>query len=272
MVVDDAVQVVEADPPRAPPAISGHAVTRRTEASQPLHVDVQERPRPRPLVAPRRRRGRLRAGREAVAAEHLPDRRAGSADDPGQAARPVARLPPRTHDRSLVCLAEPPRADSRPTRAIDERDSRPPLAPQVAMPPAMRGGGRDAECGRGGSQRETALDRKAERIAPGRSELGVSVEQHLALLLAVVFARRTAFKEGRTLPQPFTTCVGDSPRPRAGARGHPDDHLVGYPKTRATGTCNTEKGARGEPKAAALAAPSARLEDLRSEVRWLVAV
>jgi hypothetical protein len=52
----------------------------------------------------------------------------------------------------------------------------------------------------------------------------------------------------------------------------PDDHLVGYPKTRATGTCNTEKGARGEPKAAALAAPSARLEDLRSEVRWLVAV
>ena len=49
-----------------------------------------------------------------------------------------------------------------------------------------------------GSDRAAAANRLDERTPPSKSELGVSVKLHLALLLAVVFARRTASKEGRT--------------------------------------------------------------------------
>jgi hypothetical protein len=58
VVVDDAMQVLDADRTRAPLPISGNAMSRRAEAGEPLDVDVQERSRPRPLVAPWRRHAR----------------------------------------------------------------------------------------------------------------------------------------------------------------------------------------------------------------------
>src|SRR6059058_4952627 len=95
----------------------------------------------------------------------------------------------------------------RTARAVEQR-TWPPLALEPTMPPAVRSRGRDAEGGRGRSQRETTLDRGNQGKATGQSELGVSVQIHPRPPLSVSPGRPTASKEGRIAPQPFTTSVG----------------------------------------------------------------
>ena len=51
VVVDDAVQVVEADAGCERRADHRYAMAGPIEAGEPLHIDVQQRARPRPLVA-----------------------------------------------------------------------------------------------------------------------------------------------------------------------------------------------------------------------------
>src|SRR4051812_36171957 len=108
MVVYHAVQVVVADPAVQilRPSVAGDAVTRDAEAGEPLHVHVQERARPRPLVAAVALRLPAWPSREPMPPEHLPDRRAGPAHDPRQPPRPEVRLTSRAQDRA------PPRPPS----------------------------------------------------------------------------------------------------------------------------------------------------------------
>src|SRR5262245_20515398 len=73
---------------------------------------------------------------------------------------------------------------------------------------------RHAERGRGRLQRHPLLDRAHQRKPTGQSELGVSVQIHPRPPLSVSPGRPTASKEGRIEPQPFTTSVGGTTRPR----------------------------------------------------------
>src|SRR5436190_13637949 len=129
-------------------------MTGLVEAGELLDVDLQERAWSRPLVAAWRRQLRSRSAREAVPPEHLPDRRACPAHDPGQPAGPVPGLPARGQDRLLLERAQLPRRAARPTRTIVQ-GGRAAAAIEPAMPPAVRGRRRGAEGGRGRLQRKT---------------------------------------------------------------------------------------------------------------------
>jgi hypothetical protein len=92
---------------------SGHAaagaVAGTSRARQAGGVDVDERARARPPVAARQRPRRARASRAAVAVEHLPDRRAGSPAEMGQAPGAEVGLGPGVKDRRPLGRRQPPR-------------------------------------------------------------------------------------------------------------------------------------------------------------------
>jgi hypothetical protein len=147
------------------------------DAGEPLHVHLQQRASSRPLVAMYRRPRRPRASGEAAASQHLRDRRAGPAHDPGQPRRPMSRRHTGDHDRFLLGRTQLQRRAMRPTRPLSER-SRTTPALQPAMPPTVRGRRRDSERGRGGSRRQTPIDGRYPRKPASRSQLRVSVQIH----------------------------------------------------------------------------------------------
>jgi hypothetical protein len=123
VIVDHAVQVDVADPgPLAGAgrgAVPGHGVAGALEAGQAGDVDVQEGAGPRPLVAAVGLATRPMTTREAMAVQHLPDRRAGAAADPGQTTGTEVRLPPGPQDRRLLDRREPSRLAVGPRGAVE---------------------------------------------------------------------------------------------------------------------------------------------------------
>ena len=71
---------------------------------------------------------------------------------------------------------------------------------------------RDVERPRRLTDRASALDREHQLVAPGKSELGVTVKLHPALLLGVVVADAQPGRRTGLPRQPFTTCVGGTSR------------------------------------------------------------
>src|SRR3954452_23312623 len=106
-------------------------------------IDVQQRPRLGPLIAP----GALRAlgaalTTDAVTLEDLPDRRAVPTGQPRQTPRPVVRPRARIEDRPLISDAQSPRTRTRPRRTAAQTRQRDALTRRrrgPAMPPTMRG-------------------------------------------------------------------------------------------------------------------------------------
>jgi hypothetical protein len=153
----------------------GDRVAGLAKARQLGHVDVLNRTGPRPLIAAVAVALRAPAAREAVAVEHLPDRRAGPAHDPRQPRRAEVRLAPGAQDRLLLALREPPRQGRRPARAVEQTAARAALLStgrEPAVPPAMRGRRRHVEGGSCRLQRHPILGCQHQRMAPRHSELG----------------------------------------------------------------------------------------------------
>src|SRR3954453_8892392 len=118
----------------APPRVAGaggrgaapvRPVTGPVEPRQLERVDVQQRPRLGPLIAPRGLRA-LGAPltRHAVTRQDLPDRRAMPAGQPRQAHRPVVRLRSGPEDRPLSLAAQRPRTRTRPRRPAGQTRQR----------------------------------------------------------------------------------------------------------------------------------------------------
>jgi hypothetical protein len=116
-----------------------------------------------------------------VPGEHLPDRRARPAQEPAQSPWSEVRLAAGTEDRFFLLGRQLPRAVAGSARAVVE-GALLATACQPTLPPAVSRGRRDVEGGGGRSQRASAFDLQDERVARRRSELGVSVQVHLALL------------------------------------------------------------------------------------------
>src|SRR5438552_323287 len=108
----------------------------------------------RPLVAAVTLTRLARPSRQAVTPEHLPDRRAGTADDPGEAAGAKVGAAASLQDRLLPARREPTGPAVRPRGTIDKRRIET-AAFQPAVPPAVHSRGRHAEAGRGPPQRKT---------------------------------------------------------------------------------------------------------------------
>jgi hypothetical protein len=116
-----------------------------------------------------------------VAVEHLPDRRARSTTDPGQAARPEVGLPAGPQDRLLLGGAEAPRLTVGRARPIRQPASCPSLCfacKAPAVPPAVSSRRRHVEGGSCRPQRHPRLDRFDQRQPPRWSESGVTVNLH----------------------------------------------------------------------------------------------
>src|SRR5262245_64554051 len=110
-VVDAAVQerVAELGPSRAAGGrAAADPVAGARKARQPGRVDVKQGAGARPLIAPGRLARCRWPGREPVAVEHLPDRRARPAADPGQAPGAEAGLASRFENRLLLVDAHAP--------------------------------------------------------------------------------------------------------------------------------------------------------------------
>jgi len=187
VVVDDHVQVLVADPGAslgpAHVADAGDGVAWAAKADEPLDVHVQQRPRPRPLVAPEALTLAARAARDAVAPEHLPDRRARPPDDAREPPRPEVRLSPGAQDRLFFGRRQPPRLMMRPTRPVAEPRCRRSsvvlsTAHSPTAPPPVGGRRRHVQGGRGRPERHPFIDQLDKRNTARRSELGVSVQLH----------------------------------------------------------------------------------------------
>src|SRR4051794_2632829 len=190
VVADAAMQVLRR-------AVAGDAVAGDAEARELLDVEVQQRPRPRPLVAAVCLPLPARPPREAVPAEHLPDRRAGTPDEAGEPRRAQVRLAARAQDRLLLRRAQPPRLPMWTRRTISKRGERAATV-EPTVPPTMRGRRRDTEADRRLPERHPCLDREHQFATPGQSELRVSVQIHHGPPSGGVSWRtRTASKEGR---------------------------------------------------------------------------
>src|SRR3954452_7758113 len=116
-----------------------------------------------------------------MASQHLPDRRASAANDPGETPGPEAGLVTSSQDRFLLGARETTRLAMRPRAAIAEPGAGGELGDArraVAMPPAMGGRRRDVERGSCRPQRHPRLDRLAQSETSSRSESGVSVNLH----------------------------------------------------------------------------------------------
>ena len=161
-------------------------------------------------------RGAICGGREMpVLLQHLPDGRVREPGRAGDEPRPPARLPPTGADRLLELGREPMRTVRRSTRAIEKAGAALPFASPCISPPllpAMSGRYRDVERPRRLTDRASALDREHQLLAPGKSELGVTVKLHPALLLGVVVADAQPGRRTGLPRQPFTTCVGGTTR------------------------------------------------------------
>src|SRR6478672_5320739 len=105
-------------------------------------VHVQQVARARPLVAVGRLLRRPRRARDAVTAEHLPDRRVGLAGSAGDQPRPPTSVAPALADALLELGLDQPRHPPRATRAIQQPAARTQLLlarAEPPVPPAMGG-------------------------------------------------------------------------------------------------------------------------------------
>src|SRR5581483_1616251 len=107
VIVDGDVQVDVADPAGPLAALClgvhpPHPMPGEAKGRQLGGVDVDQRSGPRPLIAAARGLRLAAKPRETVAAKHLPDRRAGPADDPGQPPGAEVGLAAGAQDRFLL--------------------------------------------------------------------------------------------------------------------------------------------------------------------------
>src|SRR5262249_39567639 len=154
-------------------------------------------------------RRRPRPG-ESKAAQHLPHRRVTQTGRAGDQPRPPARLAPARADDTLELARQPAWTALRSAGALKKTSETAPLlhAPRPPPPPpAVRSRGRHVERGRGSPDRLSTRDREHEPLAPGESELGVTVKAHLALLPADVWADAQPGRRAGSPPHPFTTCI-----------------------------------------------------------------
>src|SRR4051812_40363960 len=128
--------------------------------------------------------------------------------------RPVVGLLARGQDRRLRLAIQPPRARTRPRRPRAQTRPRDPLSVRgrlPAMPPPVRGRGRDAQGRRGGPERRTTLD-QAHQLQPAlQSELAPTV-LHVRPPSAGLSSQTAPSVGGRTPSYPFSKSVGSSPR------------------------------------------------------------
>src|SRR5438132_6050406 len=182
-------------------AVAGDGVAGALEARIARRVHVQQVARAGPLVAVGGLLRSSRRTRDAVAAEHLPDRRVGLAGGAGDEPRSPAGMAAALADSLLELLVEQPRAAPRPARTVEQPGSRAELLLarlEPPVPPTVGGGGRHAEGGGRRLLRHPIRDRLGQREAAGRSELGSSVSMHPGPPWAVSRRRPTASGEART--------------------------------------------------------------------------
>ena len=144
-------------------------------------VHVQQVAGAGPLVAPGRLPLRPRAPRESVPAKHLPDGRVREAGRGRDQAWAPAGAAAAGADPCLQRRSELARRATGSARAIAQAGAAAAVllaGRRPAMPPAMRGRGRDAEGRRGGLDAHSPFDCQHERQAAGQSELGVTVKRH----------------------------------------------------------------------------------------------
>src|SRR5262249_11439748 len=143
-----------------------------------------------------------------------------------------ASLAPARADDTLELARQPAWTALRSAGAIKKTSETAPLLHArrpPPLPPAVRSRGRHVERGRGSSDRLSTRDREHEPLAPGESELGVTVKAHLALLPADVWADAQPGRRAGSPPHPFTTCIGRTtsslrargPDPRQGGDAPP---------------------------------------------------
>src|SRR6266508_1548897 len=185
VIVDDRVRVVVTDAgtalDAAAVALARDGVTGGEEARIASDVHVQQVARAGPLVAAGRFAPSARAGSQAVAAQHLRDRRVRVREFERQQPRPPAGAAPSGADPPLLADREQPWHPARAARPVIEADACAPLLGARLAPaprPATGRRRRDAEGGRGRPQRASLFDRTHERVATGQSELRVTVNLH----------------------------------------------------------------------------------------------
>src|SRR5437660_8593309 len=105
-------------------AIASDSVAGPLEARIARRVHVQQVARTRPLVAVGGLARLLRRPRDAVAVEHLPDRRMRAAGGPGDQARSPAGAQPALTDALLRDRIEQARARARAARAVEQPGAR----------------------------------------------------------------------------------------------------------------------------------------------------
>src|SRR5829696_1535283 len=116
--------------------------------------------------------------RNAMAVEHLPDRAAAEADQPGQPRRAVAGPLTGGNDLALTLSRQRPRTRPGPRRPSPQAGARRPLScarRPPPVPPPVRRRRRHAERGRGRPQRIAPFHQLNQLEPPRQSELASTV-------------------------------------------------------------------------------------------------